>query len=208
MASSPPSKKQRTDESTKYTLLYHAGIPGRGEPIRLAFEATSTPYLDLAKTKEASTVYSFLGDKPDLEALDGNTPPFAPPILKVAGAGKNGKDLVISQTANILSYLGSKLDLAGSDEADRYHVHQLALTALDLLNEAHDTHHPVAVNDFYEQQKEEALKKSADFRKTRIPKFLGYFDRALKANEDGQGKYLVGGRLTYADLVLWQVLDG
>jgi glutathione S-transferase len=208
MASAPPPKKQRTDESTKYTLMYHAGIPGRGEPIRLAFEATSTPYVDSAKTEAAGVVYSLLGDKADQKALDGNTPPFAPPILRVTGAGKNGKDLVISQTANILSYLGAQLGLAGVDDADRYHVHQLALTALDLLNEAHDTHHPIAVMDYYEDQKEESLKKSADFRKARLPKFLGYFDRVLKLNEEGNGLFFVGSELTYADLVIWQVLDG
>jgi len=207
-SSSPPPKKQRTDESKIYTLLYHAGIPGRGELIRLVFEATGTAYIDTAKTDQAGSVYSLIGDKADLKALDGNTPLFAPPILKVSGAGKNGNDLYINQTGNILSYLGEQLGLAGSDEADKYHVQQLALTALDLLVEAHDTHHPVAVMDYYEDQKDEALKKSASFRKTRIPKYLGYFDRVLKANAEGKGKYLVGSSLTYADLVIWQILDG
>lgn len=83
------------------------------------------------------------------------------------------------------------------------------MTALDLNNEAHDTHHPVAVAKYYEDQKEEALKKAVDFREARIPKYLGFFERVLKGNEGvGKGRYLVGGRLSYADTTLWHVLSG
>jgi glutathione S-transferase len=46
---------------------------------------------------------------------------------------------LISQTSNILLYLGEKLKLNGKKEADKYIVNQLTLTALDLLSEAHDT---------------------------------------------------------------------
>lgn len=94
-------------------------------------------------------------------------------------------------------------------EADAWHVNQLALTALDLSNEAHDTHHPVAVMKYYEEQKDEALKKSQDFRDNRVPKFLSYFERTLQGNKaEGNGQYLVGDKLTYADTTLWQVVDG
>lgn len=83
------------------------------------------------------------------------------------------------------------------------------LTALDLNNEAHDTHHPIASQLYYEDQKEEALKKAKDFREARIPKFFGYFERVLKGNEEkGQGKYLVGDKLSYADTTVWHVLNG
>lgn len=58
-------------------------------------------------------------------------------------------------------------------------------------------------------QKDEALKKAKDFRANRIPKFLGYFERVLKGNEkNSEGKYLVGTKLTYADLTVWHVLSG
>ena len=96
-----------------------------------------------------------------------------------------------------------------ADEADAWHVNQLALTALDLSNEAHDTHHPVAVMKYYEEQKDEALKKSTDFRENRIPKFFTYFEKTLSGNKaEGKGQYLVGGKLSYADTTLWQVVDG
>jgi glutathione S-transferase len=140
---------------------------------------------------------------------DGNPPAFAPPALRIPGEGKEGKTLLIYQTPSILSYLGDKLDLAGEDEAEKAWVLSHTLTALDLNNEAHDTHHPVSVGDYYENQKEEALKKAKNFRESRIPKFFGYFERVLKGNEKkGQGKYLVGGKLTYADTTVWHVLNG
>ena len=69
------------------------------------------------------------------------------------------------------------------------------MTALDLNNETHDTHHPVSMMAYYEEQKEEALRKARDFREARIPKFFGYFERVLEGNGEGGGKFLVGDKL-------------
>lgn len=207
----PPSKKQRAHP--QYELLYHPGIPGRGEFVRLAFEAAGVAYTDTANDSKDgySTVQAICMNK-GTESADGNPPVFSPPALRVPGAAADGKSaLVIGQTPNILFYLGDKLGLVPEDEAGKYHVQQLALTALDLNNEVHDTHHPIAVMQYYEDQKPEALKKAADVRENRIPKFLSYFTRTLKHNEQaggGRGKYLVGDKLTYADTTVWQVLDG
>ncbi|KAK3076555.1 hypothetical protein LTS18_012696 [Coniosporium uncinatum] len=141
-------KKQRTTPT--YELLYHPGIPGRGEYIRLALEAAGVPYKDPANEGNKDVVYSTCS----LENLydgDGNPPPFAPPALRVPSAGKDGKTLVIYQTPNILMYLGGEIGMAGEDEeVDRWFVNELALTALDASNEAHDTHHPVAAGQYYE----------------------------------------------------------
>ncbi|KAK4507901.1 hypothetical protein PRZ48_001636 [Zasmidium cellare] len=203
-----PAKKQRTHPP--YELLYHPGIPGRGEFIRLAFEVAGVPYTDVAnedKDGGYSTVQGIcMNSKPS--SSDDNPPVFSPPALRIPGAGRGGKALVIAQTPNVLSYLGERLGLVPEDEG-KYYVQQLALTALDLNNEVHDTHHPVGVSLYYEDQKEESLKKAKDVRENRIPKFFSYFERQLKWNqEDGKGKYLVGGKITYADTTVWQVLDG
>jgi glutathione S-transferase len=144
------------------------------------------------------------------ESADGNPPVFAPPTLRVPGAGKDGKSLVLSQTPNILFYLGERTGMQGEGD-EKWHVQQVALTALDLNNEVHDTHHPIASYLYYEDQKEEALKKAQDVRETRFPKFFGYFQRVLRHNKKsggGEGKYLVGDKLTYADTTVWQVIDG
>lgn len=148
---------------------------------------------------------SLISDKNTGDAA--NPPPLAPPVLRHG-------DVVISQTPNILLYLGPKLGLAGGENGDGsgdaiYRINQLALTALDgLSNEVHDTHHPVATGAYYEEQKPEAKKKSEDFIKNRLPKFLGYFERVLAGEASRGGEWLYGGEMTYADLVLWQCLDG
>ncbi|KAL8727558.1 MAG: hypothetical protein Q9166_005964 [cf. Caloplaca sp. 2 TL-2023] len=207
MTSSPASKRAGTtasssDPSPPYLLYYWPTIPGRGEPIRLCFEATSTPYIDVTNTDPDSGMQT-LTSLTSSTGINGNPPHFAPPILQHG-------DLYISQLPNILWYLGPKLGLLpeGNENAV-YHINQLALTALDgLCNEAHDTHHPIAVGDYYEAQKDVAISRAKDYRENRLPKFLGCFERALKSESSKGGEYLYGGQLTYADLVLFQCLDG
>ncbi|KAH7117753.1 hypothetical protein B0J11DRAFT_90794 [Dendryphion nanum] len=202
------NKKARTQPP--YELLYWPEIPGRGEFIRLVFEATGTSYKDVSNESKdgMNAVLAIKAEDLTIDS-DGNPPAFAPPALRVPGEGKEGKALVLYQTPSILLYLGEKLGLAGEDEADKHWILSHALTALDLNNETHDTHHPIAVSKYYEDQKGESLKKATDFRDNRLPKFFGFFERVLKGNEEhGQGKYLVGRKLSYADTTVWQVLDG
>ena len=133
-----------------------------------------------------------------------NPPPLAPPILKHG-------DFVISQLPNILLYLGPKLGLAGDpqDEHAIYYINALALTVLDgLSNEAHDSHHPLAIGFFYDDQKEEAKRRSQDYVTNRIPKWLGYLERVLEGEASKGGEWLYGGQMTWADLVAWHGLDG
>lgn len=75
------------------------------------------------------------------------------------------------------------------------------------LGEAHDTHHPIAPSLYYHEQKAEARRRASDFLRNRVPKFLGYFERVLALNPRGSG-FLVGSRLSYVDLSLFQVLSG
>ena len=127
-------------------------------------------------------------------------PPFAPPIL-VAG------EIVIAQTANILAFLGARHGLAPTEDAGWIWTLQIQLTIADLVVEVHDTHHPIGVSFYYEDQKPEALRRAADFRDTRLPKFLHYFETVLARNPDGRG-HLVGNALTYADLSLFHLVAG
>ncbi|KAK3402711.1 hypothetical protein B0T20DRAFT_449703 [Sordaria brevicollis] len=198
------TKRQKSNKDVPYTLVYWPEIPGRGEFIRLALEEAGAEYVDTAKAEGGidELMAHVKGEKPD---DDTNPPIFAPPILKHG-------DLVISQTPNILLYLGPRLGLVpGADEDPDalYKVNELALTALDgLSNEPHDCHHPIASELYYEDQKEEAKRKAEHYVKTRLPKFLGYFERVLNSKASGEGPYLYAGKLSYADLVLFQCLDG
>jgi glutathione S-transferase len=181
-----------------YQLYYWPGIQGRGEFIRLALEDAGAEYVDFALLPEEE------GGGEDalarfLESKDVARPPFAPPFLK---AGRQ----LIGQTANILLYLGERLDLAPRDAAGRLWTHQLQLTIADFIVEIHDTHHPIAGGLYYAQQKTEAKRRSKDFLAHRLPKFLGYFERVLQRNARGPG--MVGRRITYVDLSMAQVIAG
>jgi glutathione S-transferase len=50
-------------------------------------------------------------------------------------------------------------------------------------------------------------KRAANFTSTRIPKFLGYFERILKRNTKG-GDFIVGKEVAYVDLSLFQMVAG
>jgi len=177
-----------------YELYYWPSIQGRGEFVRLALEEAAADYVDVARGKD--------GVRALMRLMQGKEerPPFAPPFLK------SGR-LLIAQTANILLYLGGRHGLAPANEAGRLFVHQLQLTIADLVDEAHDTHHPIASSLYYEEQKREAKRYSEKFIALRIPKYLGYFESVLERNPRGD-KFLAGARATYADLSLFQIVAG
>ena len=86
-------------------------------------------------------------------------------------------------------------------------MHQLQLTIADAVAEAHDTHHPIGTGWYYEDQKKEAAQRAKEFREVRVPKFLAWFESVLARNPRSSA-HLVGGRLGYADLSLFQLVDG
>lgn len=186
-----------------YQLHYWPGIQGRGEFVRLALEAAGAPYVDVARGDE-SQGQGIAAMEHYFESASVARPPFACPFLV------DGKR-VIAQTAAILLFLGPRLGLAGKSEADQLWTHQIQLTIADLVTEAHDIHHPVGGNLYYEDQKREALRRAADFRKTRLPKFLDWFESVLERNTRnaaGRMPHMVGGRLSYADLSVFQAVEG
>lgn len=173
-----------------YRLYYWPGLPGRGEFVRLALEDAGAPYEDVVRQGEA-------GMKAMIELLPARQgAAFAPPILRDG-------DLVISQTANILMHLGPRLGLAPEDEAGRLAANALQLTLADLVDEVHDTHHPIAPDLYYEDQREEAKARASNFLAHRAGKYLGYFESLV-----GEVACLVGERHAYPDLSMFQVIEG
>ena len=182
-----------------YELHYWPTIQGRGEFVRLALEAAGAPYLDVARGASAAGQ----GVAAMQRWLDDATlvhPPFAPPFLR-DGA------LWVGQTAAVLHHLGPAQKLVGRSEQARVWTQQIQLTIADMVTEAHETHHPLASHLHYEEQKPEALRRAATFCTLRMPKFLSWFERILAANPAGS-RHLVGGKLSYADLSLFQLVEG
>ena len=173
-----------------YNLWYWPNIQGRGEFVRLALEAAGIPYRDCARELGVEAIAE------DMKRYD--RPPFAPPYLELDG-------IAIAQVANILGYLGSQHDLAPSNMADRFWVHQVQLTVADIVAEVHNIHHPVELMAYYGDQKPEAARAAKQFREERLPKFLDYFEHAANANP---GEWLIDHRWTYADTSLFQLVEG
>lgn len=180
-----------------YELYDWPTIQGRGEFVRLALEEAGADCVDVARGSEA--------EGRGLPAMTGlledpttRRPTFAPPFLRDG-------DVVVGQTAAILLYLGPRLGLAPNSEPDRLWTHQIHLTIADMVSEAHDTHHPIAIGLTYEEQTTEAARRAGHFRGDRVPEFFAWFEHVLARNG---GRHLVGDALTYADLSLFQLVDG
>jgi len=182
----------------RYELFYWPSIQGRGEFVRLALEEAGADYVDVARVRGHG-----LGVDAMLRLMNGAglaRPPFAPPFLR---AGRQ----IIAQTANILHFLGPRLGLVPDSAAVQLWAHQLQLTVEDLVVDVHDTHHPIAMSLYYEEQKTEAVRRAGFFTGERAPELLGYFEKVLQCNPGGRG-YMVGRTLGYVDLSMFQIVEG
>ena len=169
----------------RYELYYWPSIQGRGEFIRLALEDAGADYVDVARRPKGMQAMTRM-----MESRALKNRPFAPPFLRAG-------ELVIAQTALVLHWLAPRLALAPKSEAARLWLHQQQLTISDWLVEVHDTHHPIGSGLYYEDQKSEALRRAADFRDNRLPKFMDYFERLERARN-----------ITYVELSLFQMIEG
>jgi glutathione S-transferase len=174
-----------------YELWYWPDIPGRGEFVRLAMEAMGIDYDDRARRLGADAMVA------DMAARRGRTP-FAPPYLASEG-------LVVAQVSNILMFLGERHGIVPSGMGERLWLNQIQLTITDIVAEVHAVHHPIATGDYYEEQKPEAMRAATQFRDERLPKFLGWFDAAIRKTP---GDWLIDHHWTYADTSLFQLVAG
>ncbi len=182
-----------------YELHDWPGIQGRGEFVRLALEASGAPYVDVARGAETAGQ----GVPAMLRCLNDSKlphPPLAPPFLK-DGA------LVVGQTSAILLYLAPTLKLVGRSEQLRVWTHQIQLAIDDAVIEAHDTHHPLGSGLNDEDPLPEALRRTDEFCRIRMPQYLQWFERLIVRNPAGP-RQLAGGKLSYADLSLFQLIEG
>lgn len=180
-----------------FQLYYWPTIQGRGEFVRLAFEAAGAQYVDVARLAKARGGVAAMMK---LMEADSARPPFAPPFV-VSG------DELVAQTANILAWLAPQLKLVPSSADARRWAHQLQMTVGDFVDEIHDSHHPIASHLYYEDQQREAKKRAAAFVDLRLPKYLGYFERVLSSNPTGAG-HMLGKSLSYVDLSMFQLIAG
>ena len=161
------------------------------------FEEAGVPYVDVGRLPESDGggIQRIVEVR---ESAEASPRPFAPPILRVGG-------LTIAQAPLICDFLGRRFSLVPESEDSRREALQHQLTIADAVNEVHDTHHPLGGGLYYEDQRAEAKKRAATFRKERLPHWLHYFERLL--TERG-GDWLLGRSFSYVDLSLFQLVAG
>jgi glutathione S-transferase len=181
---------------SRYELYYWPIIQGRGELIRLLLEDADQPYVDVARQPEAQG-----GGMAALRRVLAEAPlAFAPPILK------HGERFVM-QTQEICAYLAKRHQRMPADEHGEHLARHLVATLYDFTVEIHNVHHPLGPSLYYEEQKPEALRAAGAFLEHRLPKFLGFFERCIE-QQRGAEPWLIGAELCYADLWLFQVVEG
>ncbi len=188
---------ETTLETDCYQLYCWPFLQGRGEFVRLVLEEAGVPYLDVARLppEAGGGVERILEVR---RGEQGGLLPYAPPFLRLGSH-------VIGQTSVICDLLARRFGLAPEEEAGRAAALQLQLTIMDVVGEVHDTHHPVSVGKYFEDQMAEAVVAAREFVTDRLPKWLAYFERVL---ERGDGPWLFGAELSYVDLSLFQLIAG
>lgn len=194
--------------------LFYWPMAGRGEFIRLLFAETNTPYED---------PYSKM-TWPEAQKVCYNNPEhFAVPALEdrslLASATDKSRPLVFSQTPVIIQHLATHCDggrLMPRQEALKIKAAALNHDVADLAAESCNAWHAVHPNKSWTEQKEGTQHAVDFFLKERVPKWLAHFGRALQRNVQACGLdpscdvdvYFVGNSLTYADLMVCNMMNG
>ena len=192
----------------EWQLYYWPGLPGRAEFARLLFHETNTPYTEPL----AQLAYPDIQHKRD--ELNNTHPFFALPLLchtspsASASASAGSQAVHISQSAVMCRYLSLHLDggrLAAKNEADDFRAQELLACCVDAVGEGSKAWHALDGEASYKSQAEATQPFIDTFVSKRLPKWLRFFEAALKGNG---GQWLVGSELSYVDVFVFQWLHG
>lgn len=176
-----------------WILHYWAKFVGRAEFVRLIFEEVGEPF---ENNPENCVEWFYNGKCRFGEA--GIFPSFAPPVLQKGS-------FYLSSTPAICKYLGKKFGLFPDSEEDQLHAEQVNNAIHDYIAEGRLAFHGINHTASYFGQEKETQVYIDRFIAERLPKWLKHFEAVLRYNKGGSG-FLVGDKLTYADLALLHVL--
>jgi glutathione S-transferase len=201
----------------EFEVLYHGPgkFKGRGEFLRIMLEDKGVPYrnTDEGMYGPHGLMDAFRGstDAIDAAGTDGPAAVLFPPALRHRPAD-GSPEVLVNQVGACVIYLGDVLDYAPATAAERARATCVLLNALDYLSEGRASFHPVDNRASYHTQEEEGNRVSKLFSQTRMLTYLHHFNRvvAQSASQSKQAAFapVAGGpNLTYADFVLFHVLD-
>eukprot|EP00118_Oscarella_pearsei_P010352 m.63120 g.63120 ORF g.63120 m.63120 type:complete len:207 (+) comp35145_c2_seq6:178-798(+) len=161
-----------------YKLTYF-NVRARAELARLIFAQGGVAYEDKR----------IAGD--DWKQLKPSTPFGQLPILEVDG-------VVIAQSQAINRYAAEVAGLAGSTCVEKARAHMVVESIVDVFKKL--------VEARFEKDETKKHEKFEALKETDIPTFLNFVEKLLVANGGGNG-WLIGSKITYADLALFNFFD-
>lgn len=216
---------------TKWQLLYWPAVnaageveagAGRAEYLRVLFEEAGEPYEEVTSDLRAY----FWQDAERLQPA--GYPVLAPPAIRKGG-------FALCQTAVCAKFLAQRLGLYPADPLQAAKGEQVVATVHEYIAEGRMAFHPVKNTLSYHSQVDEAAPHIDAFRRERLPRYMGIFERLLASNnnntdknagssnhnqnnedhedEDGDGEggngggYFVGRTATYVDLQVMVMLQ-
>jgi len=172
-----------------WRVLYH-DVPGRGQQLRLLFIFTGTPFED-RRLQEPDGVNAYKS------AAAGDASPLAFDFVPIVQHG----GLSVSTTAGAMQYAGEVLGLIEDDLDARARAVMTVVASESMRNEV-----------FYPAYGT-MMKMRSRLRKyppEPYERWLGHFERLLHSSaaegNRGPGPFLLGPRLCYADLALYDCL--
>ncbi|KAJ1559980.1 hypothetical protein HK405_008678 [Cladochytrium tenue] len=176
-------------------LFYWPGVRGRGEFVRLALEAASIPYVDVARESGAAAIMTAMATAPSTAR---SPRPYAAPFIEAIPA--TDPPHYVSHTALALHHLAVQLPGRLCPEGYADQALQVQLTVTDLVKEVVDCHSNMSA------QREASIQHTRDFLKTRPQKFLAYFEDL--APEAGAGPFVFGESISFVDTSIFQIIEG
>ncbi len=197
-------------DEAEWTILYHGPLKfkGRAEFLRLMLEDAGVRYANSADKLYGPTgrMDAFRGSAQNVAATDDVPfPTYFPPAIWHRPAG--GDEVCVNQVAACVVYLGEQLGYAPSSAAERARADCITQNALDYISAGRLSFHPVQGTMSYSDQKEEGDRVSAEWAKDKMGLWLQHFEKIVKRNASPTSPVAGGAAITYADFVLFHVLE-
>lgn len=172
-------------QSPQYELLYFP-IRARAEQIRLLFHFSGTPFVDTGVT--------------DWPSLKAKTPLGQLPILIDRSGGDGEAELVLPQSQAIVRHLARKLNLYGENLRE----HALA----DVVSETVQDIRAKFVSVAFAARMGSTPETIEKYWSEVLPHSLALLEKLLSRSTQPAAGYFVGAKPTYADLLVFDLLDG